>query len=86
LIDAGKASGLEFAGFTTQEGFLLALGEANQFADVHDPGATEVEMLQARLKLKRLISPEGMGNIFKVFVQQRGICKVGLTGLKFEKV
>jgi SAM-dependent MidA family methyltransferase len=86
LIDAGKADGLEFAGFTTQERFLLALGEANQFADVYDPGQTELEMLQARLKLKRLISPEGMGNIFKVLVQQRGVPQTRLTGFKFEQV
>jgi SAM-dependent MidA family methyltransferase len=84
LIDAGKSDGLEFAGFTTQEKFLLALGEANQFADVYDPGQTEIEMLQARLKLKRLISPEGMGNIFKVLVQQRGVPQAQLTGFKFE--
>jgi SAM-dependent MidA family methyltransferase len=85
LIDAGKADGLEFAGFTTQEKFLLALGEANQFADVYDPGQTELERLQARLKLKRLISPEGMGNIFKVLVQQRGVPKTELTGWKFDQ-
>lgn len=84
LVDAGKAHGLEFVGFTTQEKFLMALGEANQFADVYDPGQTEVEMLDARLKLKRLISPEGMGNIFKVLIQQRGVPKTELTGLKFE--
>jgi len=84
LIDAGKAAGLEFAGFTTQERFLLALGEANQFADVYDPGQTELEMLQERLRLKRLISPEGMGNIFKVLVQQRGVPQAPLTGFKFE--
>ena len=84
LIDAGKAGGLEFAGFTTQERFLLALGEANQFADVYDPGQTELEMLQARLRLKRLISPEGMGNIFKVLVQHRGVSMTELTGWKFE--
>jgi SAM-dependent MidA family methyltransferase len=83
LIDAGKAAGLEFAGFTTQEKFLLAWGEANQFADVYDPGQTELEMLNARLKLKRLISPEGMGNIFKVLVQQRGVANAALTGFKF---
>jgi SAM-dependent MidA family methyltransferase len=83
LIETGKAAGLEFAGFTTQEKFLLALGEANQFADVYNPGETEIQMLQARLKLKRLISPEGMGNIFKVLVQQRGITKTELTGLRF---
>ena len=85
LIDAGMAERLEFAGFTTQEKLLLALGEANQFADVYDPGQTEVEMLNARLKLKRLISPEGMGNIFKVLLQQRGVPRIELTGWKFEK-
>jgi SAM-dependent MidA family methyltransferase len=85
LIDAGKADGLEFLGFTTQERFLLALGEANQFADVYDPAQTELEMLNARLKLKRLISPEGMGNIFKVLVQQRAMPKTELTGWKFER-
>jgi SAM-dependent MidA family methyltransferase len=86
LIDAGKAGGLEFAGFTTQERFLLALGEANHFADVYDPGQTEMEMLQARLKLKRLISPEEMGNIFKVLVQQRRVPQTGFTGWKYEQV
>jgi SAM-dependent MidA family methyltransferase len=38
LIDAGKESGLECTGFTTQERFLMALGEANEFADLYDPG------------------------------------------------
>jgi len=85
LVDAGKSCGLEFRGFTTQEKFLLALGEANQFADLYDPPQTETQMLQARLKLKRLISPEGMGNIFKVFVQARGAPQAELTGWKFER-
>jgi SAM-dependent MidA family methyltransferase len=84
LIDEGNAAGLEFAGLTTQEKFLLALGEANQFADAYDPGQSEVEMLQARLKLKTLISPEGMGNIFKVLVQQRGVAQTGLTGWRLQ--
>ncbi len=85
LIDTGTANGLSLEGFTTQEKFLLALGEANRFADLYDPGQSEVAMLDARLKLKRLISPEGMGNIFKVLVQQRGASNVELTGLKFER-
>ena len=86
LLDAGKADGLEFAGFTTQERFLLALGEANKFSDLYDSGQTDLEMLQARLKLKRLISPEGMGNIFKVLVQQRAVPQAELTGWKFAPV
>ena len=85
LIDAGKAVGLELAGFTTQERFLLALGEANEFADVYERGESELQRLAARLKLKRLISPEGMGNVFKVLIQRRGVPQVALTGLKFER-
>jgi SAM-dependent MidA family methyltransferase len=85
LIDAGKESGLDFAGFTTQERLLMALGEENAFADLYDPGQSEVEKLQARLKLKRLIHPEGMGGIFKVIVQQRAAGGSPLTGLKFSR-
>jgi len=86
LIDAGKEAGLELTGFTSQERFLLALGEANQFADLYEPGAAEVEKLRARLKLKRLIHPEGMGNVFKVLVQHRGVDPPTLTGLKFGSI
>ena len=85
LRDAGKEAGLGFTGFTTQERFLLALGEENEFADLYDPGESERERLQARLKLKRLIHPEGMGTIFKVLIQHRGIAAPRLTGLKFQK-
>jgi SAM-dependent MidA family methyltransferase len=85
LLDAGKKSGIEFTGFTTQERFLLALGEANEFADLYDPGQSEAEKLQARLKLKRLINPEGMGNIYKVLVQHRGVELPALTGLKYQR-
>ena len=82
LIDAGNEAGLEFTGFTSQQRFLLALGEANEFADLYEPGASELENLKARLKLKRLIHPEGMGTIFKVLVQHRGTASPRLTGLK----
>jgi len=89
LIDSGKDAGLTCVGLTTQERFLMALGEANEFADLYDPGQTEEEKLQARLKLKRLIFPggpedsRGMGSIFKVLIQSRSIASPQLTGLKF---
>lgn len=85
LVDAGCEAGLEPAGFTTQERFLMALGEGNEFADLYDPGASETEKLQARLKLKRLINPEGMGGIFKVLIQHRGIEAPRLTGLRYAR-
>jgi SAM-dependent MidA family methyltransferase len=83
LIDAGKQGGLDYLGFTTQERFLMALGESTAFGDLYDPGQTAVQQLDVRLKLKRLIHPEGMGAIFKVLVQYRGPCDVSslkLTG------
>ncbi len=91
LIDTGKEAGLEFTGFTTQERFLMALGEASQFSELYEEGQTEVERLQARLNLKRLIfpgetdGPAGMGTLFKVLVQHRGVQSPALTGLKFER-
>lgn len=84
LIDEGGAAGLELTGFTTQERFLMALGEGDQFADLEDSGASEVERLRARLKLKTLMNPEtpeGMGTVFKVLIQHRGVDSPSLTGL-----
>ncbi len=83
LIGAGEDAGLNLTGFTTQERFLVALGEANQFAELYEPGQSEVERLDARLKLKRLIHPGGMGTIFKVLIQHKEITAPKLTGLKF---
>jgi SAM-dependent MidA family methyltransferase len=83
LIEAGREAGLELTGFTTQERFLLALGEANQFADLYNPGQTEGEKLDARLKLKRLLYPAGMGNVFKVLIQHRGLEAPELSALRF---
>jgi SAM-dependent MidA family methyltransferase len=85
LIDTGSAAGLTLTGFTTQERFLMALGERNEFADLYDPGQNEAEKLQARLKLKRLINPQGMGSIFKVLIQHRGLVPEQLTGFKYER-
>jgi SAM-dependent MidA family methyltransferase len=85
LMDTGRSAGLETTGFTTQERFLLALGEANEFADLYGPDDTEASRLDARLKLKRLINPEGMGGIFKVLIQHRSVSRPELTGLKFAR-
>jgi len=81
LINAGEDAGLNLTGFTTQERFLSALGEPSQFADLYGPGQSEVERLDARLKLKRLIFPEGMGTVFKVLVLHKGITMPKLIGL-----
>ena len=62
--------------------FLVALGRGNEFtADLYEPGQTEVEKLRARLLLKNLIHPEGLGEKFQVLVQHKGIVAPRLTGL-----
>jgi SAM-dependent MidA family methyltransferase len=77
----GRREELERTGCVSQMAFLVALGRSNEFADLYDPGANEVERVRARLLLKTLIHPEGMGERFQVFVQHKDIAQPRLTGL-----
>jgi SAM-dependent MidA family methyltransferase len=77
----GRRVGLETAGFTSQTAFLLALGQGNDFADLYDEGQSEAERAKARLQLKTLIYPEGMGERFQVLIQRKGVSASPLTGL-----
>jgi SAM-dependent MidA family methyltransferase len=77
----GKRSGLEISGFASQTAFLLALGQRNEFADLQDDGETETDHVRARLQLKTLIHPEGMGERFQVLIQEKGVSGARLTGL-----
>jgi SAM-dependent MidA family methyltransferase len=77
----GQRSGLETAGFTSQTAFLLALGQKNEFDDLYDDGQSETEQIRARLQLKTLIHPEGMGERFQVLVQRKGVPEAKMTGL-----
>ena len=76
----GKRSGLETAGVISQTAFLLALGQRNEFADLYDERQTEAERVRARLQLKTLIHPEGMGERFQVLLQRKGSVRRRLTG------
>jgi SAM-dependent MidA family methyltransferase len=77
----GKRVGLETAGLTSQTAFLMALGQRNEFADLYDNGQTDAERTKARLQLKTLIHPEGMGERFQVLIQRKGVVPASLTGL-----
>ncbi len=77
----GRRAGLVRTGLVTQSQFLVALGRANEFADLYEPGQTEIEKLRARLLLKNLIHPEGLGEKFQVLIQHKGINVPRLTGL-----
>ncbi len=77
----GKRSGLETAGITSQTAFLLTLGQGNEFADLYEEGQSEADRMRARLQLKTLIHPEGMGERFQVLIQRKGVVGSPLTGL-----
>ncbi len=77
----GRRAGLVRTGLVTQSQFLVALGRGNEFADLYEPGQTEMEKLRARLLLKSLIHPEGLGEKFQVLIQRKGIASPALTGL-----
>lgn len=77
----GARDGLETLGLPTQTAFLLALGKGNDFADLYDDGMGEPARLRARLQLKTLIYPEGLGERFQVLLQQKGIPQAQLTAL-----
>jgi SAM-dependent MidA family methyltransferase len=77
----GHRAGLVRTGLVTQSQFLVALGRGNEFADLYQSGQTEMEKLRARLLLKNLIHPEGLGEKFQVMIQHKGIDSPQLTGL-----
>lgn len=77
----GRPEGLARTGCASQMAFLVTLGRGNEFADLYDAGAGEVERVRARLMLKSLIHAEGMGERFQVFIQHKGVAEPNLTGL-----
>jgi len=78
----GRRGGLKRVGLVSQAHFLLALGRGNEFADLYDEGQSETERLHARLLLKNLMAPQGMGETFQVFIQYKGLAAPRLTGLQ----
>jgi SAM-dependent MidA family methyltransferase len=77
----GRRADLVKSGLVTQSQFLVALGRANEFEDLYEAGQSEVDKLRARLLLKNLINPEGLGEKFLVLIQHKGIESPMLTGL-----
>ena len=64
LADAGRESGLEVLGYTSQEAYLLGLGLL-ELASAQ-PNDDEKQMLKTAAEVKELILPSQMGEAFKV--------------------
>ena len=82
LIRGGEAAGLAFTGLVPQYRFLIGLGLLGAMEEAAK-GMSELEGLNMRLSVKRLIEPGvGMGEIFKVLVQHKGVDEPRLDGLR----
>lgn len=83
LMRTGEEEGLRVAGITDQMHFLFGLGVVERIENIGLNADTEVEALMERLRIKNLILPGRMGNIFKILVQYKGLEKMpGLSGLR----
>lgn len=82
LIQKGKEVGLELTGFVPQYQFLIGLGLLQEL-ESQQKRMEDLEALKLRLSLKHLIEPErGMGEVFKVLVQHKGVESPRLDGLR----
>ena len=82
LIKAGEEVELRFAGLVTQYRFLIALGVLQEMESLNQE-VSEFDGLKWRLSLLHLIEPErGMGEIFKVLIQHKGVGEPVLDGLR----
>jgi SAM-dependent MidA family methyltransferase len=82
LIRKGEEVGLSFTGLVPQYRFLIGLGILQTIESLGRE-RDAMEDLRMRLSLKHLIEPEaGMGEVFKVLIQHKGIDKPQLDGLR----
>jgi SAM-dependent MidA family methyltransferase len=82
LIRKGEEVGLRFTGLVPQYQFLIALGLLQEMESLGRE-MSEMDALQLRLSLKHLIEPEkGMGEVFKVLIQHKGMDQPKLDGLR----
>jgi SAM-dependent MidA family methyltransferase len=82
LIRKGEEVGLRFTGLVPQYRFLIGLGILDQM-ETFGKELSELDGLKLRLSLKNLVEPEmGMGEVFKVLVQHKGMDQPELDGLR----
>jgi SAM-dependent MidA family methyltransferase len=75
LMEAGSRCGLSTTGFTRQSRFLIALGILDKMNKVQGD-------IGKLLTIKNLFLPGGMGDVFKVLIQHKGIDNPELIGLR----
>jgi len=86
LVARCEQAGMRCEKLLTQSQFLMGIGEKNQFADAFEDCRVPQERAKVALQLKHLVTPEGMGENFRVLIASRGIDPrkvAALSGLSF---
>ena len=86
LASYGRKAGLEIVGFTTQLTYLLGMGVLEELEEVTAFDEKGIESIARNQGIKRLIMPGGMGDIFKVMVQGKGVNSPILAGFSFKNL
>lgn len=73
LAQAGEATGLHLAGYTSQARFLLNCGILEHAQSLAAPAATDPAAVRALGALQTLLSEAEMGELFKVIAFTRGL-------------
>jgi SAM-dependent MidA family methyltransferase len=81
LARAGRSAGLEVEGLTDQTSFLLGLGAHETAERLLESAADETEREGVLSGIRALLDPQGMGRIFKVLIQRKGVPGRSLRGL-----
>jgi SAM-dependent MidA family methyltransferase len=75
IMREGHRFGLNTTGFVRQSNFLIALGILNKMNEVKGD-------ISKLLTMKNLFLPGGMGDVFKILIQHKGIDAPALIGLR----
>ena len=75
IMQEGTWSGLSTTSFVRQSNLLIALGVLNKMNEAQGD-------ISKLLTMKNLFLPGGMGDVFKVLIQHKGIDDPGLIGLR----
>ncbi len=84
LIRKGVRLGLQKAGYTEQYRFLTALGLLQDLEKFEATSGrySPAEFLKKKLAMRNFLIPEGMGRLFKVLAQSKGLGEAKLFGFQ----
>lgn len=81
LAKCAQAAGFDVRGFVTQGAFLINTGLLEHAQELIDATEDEVQKSQLRASLKRLVTPSGMGESFKVMLLTKALAPEVVTKL-----